>query len=115
MKIGKVAGPSGVVAEMLRGAPDSCCKFIVYLINAIILEGKVPVGWSDSIIICLFKGKGAALDRSKYCGLKLTDHVLKVVERVAENIRDTVNIDEMLFGFSPGRGTTDAIFILRQL
>ena len=30
-------------------------------------------------------------------------------------ILETVNINEMLFGFCPGRGTTDAIFILRQL
>ena len=30
-------------------------------------------------------------------------------------ILETVNIDEMLFGFCPGRGKTDAIFIPRQL
>ena len=29
-------------------------------------------------------------------------------------MRETVNIDEMWFGFCPGQGTTDAIFILRQ-
>ena len=34
---------------------------------------------------------------------------------MVENIRETVNIDEMQFGFCPGQGTTDAIFILRQL
>ena len=31
------------------------------------------------------------------------------------NIREMVNIDEMQFGFVPGRGTTDAIFIVCQL
>ena len=30
-------------------------------------------------------------------------------------IMDTVNIDEMQFGFCSGRGTTDAIFIVRQI
>ena len=37
-------------------------------------------------------------------------------ERVLEKIiREKVDIAEMQYGFMPGRGTTDAIFILRQL
>ena len=51
-----------------------------------------------------------------YRDLKLTEHVLKVLERIVEElIRDLVHIDDMQFGFIPGRGTTDAIFILRQM
>ena len=34
---------------------------------------------------------------------------------MAESIYETVNIDAMQFGFCMGRGTTVAIFILRQL
>ena len=117
MKNGKAAGPSGVAAEMLKASPDICCKIIADSMNAIISEEKVQADWSDSIIVSLFnKGKGDALDLNNYRGLKLTDHVLKVIERVVENIiREIVNIDEMQFGFCPGRGTTDAIFVLRQL
>ena len=101
---------------MLKSVPDMFCKIIADLMNAIIREGKVPVDWSDSIIVSLFKGKGDALDWNNYRGLKLTDNVLKLIERVVENIiRETVNIDEVQFGFCPGRGTSDAIFILRQL
>lgn len=41
---------------------------------------------------------------------------MKVVERIVDTvIRDMTNIDEMQFAFVPGRGTTDAIFIVRQL
>ena len=109
MKNGKATGPSGV-AEMLKAAPDICCRIIANVMNAIILKGKVPADWSGSI------RKGNALDRNSCHGLKLTDHVLKVIERVVENIiRDTVNTDEMQFSFCPGRVTTDGIFILRQL
>ena len=57
---------------------------------------KTYKDWSDSITVSLFKGKEDVLDRSNYRGLKLTDLVLKVIERVVENIiRATVNIDKM--------------------
>ena len=49
-------------------------------------------------------------------GLELLDHVMKGMERVIEKIiRERISIDDMQFGFMPGRGTTDAIFILGQL
>ena len=46
----------------------------------------------------------------------LLHHGMKVVERVMDKlIRQSVNIHEMGFGFMPGRGTMEAIFIVRQL
>ena len=102
MKNGKAAGPSDGVAEILKAAPGICSKIIADLMNAIIPEGKVPSDQSGNIIVSLFKGKGGALDWNSYCGLKLTDHVLKVIEVVVKNICETVNIDEMQFGFCPG-------------
>ena len=62
------------------------------------------------------KGKGDALNRGNYRGLKLIEQTMKVLERVVEGlIRQRVEIDEMQCGFMSGRGTTDAIFIVRQL
>ena len=108
----KAAGPSDVVAEMLKAAHDICCKITADLMNAIIFEGKVPADWSDSDN---WQWKRDVLDRSNYRGLKLTDHVLKVIERLVKNITcDTINTDQMKFCFCPSWATTDAIFILRQ-
>ena len=41
--------------------------------------------------------------------------VLNLFIALYKRIRSRVQLDEMQFGFRPGRGTTDAIFIVRQL
>lgn len=116
MKIGKAAGPSGIVAEMIIAAGDAGATMIRDLAVSVIRDGKVPADWERSFIVCLYKGKGDALDRGNYRGLKLTEQVMKVLERIADGlIRQVVTIDDSQFGFVPGRGTTDAIFIVRQL
>ena len=41
---------------------------------------------------------------------------MKVLERTVDSfIRQLVSMDDSLFGFVPGRGTTDSIFVVRQL
>ena len=86
------------------------------LVENIISEGCIPTDWQESFIVNLYKGKGDALNRGKYKGLKLIEQVMKVLERVVEGlIRQRVEIDEMQCGFMSGLGTTDAIFIVRQL
>ena len=116
MKSGKAAGPSGIVVEMIRSAGDVGVNMIRDLATAIIRDGRVPTDWEKSFIICLYKGKGDALDRGNYRGLKLTEQVLKILERIVDGcIRQMVSIDDSQFGFVPGRGTTDAIFVVRQM
>ena len=46
----------------------------------------MPSEWDGSFIFSVFKGKGQAIDKCNYCGLKLTEHVLKVVEQIIEVI-----------------------------
>ena len=116
MKAGKAPGPSGIVVEMIRAAGDMGASMIRDLAAAIIRDDKVPSDWEQSFIVCLYKGKGDALERGNYRGLKLTEQVMKVLERIVDGlIRQVVSIDDSQFGFVPGRGTTDAIFVVRQL
>jgi len=43
-------------------------------------------------------------------------HVFKIFERIIEVwMREKVKIDNMQFGFMGGKGTTDAIFMIKQL
>ena len=116
MKKVKAPSPSSVVTKMLKASSDIFSKIIADCTNSIIRDNTVPSEWSDSIIISLHKGKGEALDRANYWDLKLAEHIFKVIERIIEDIiRNIVKIDDMQFGFKPGRGTTDGIFIMRQI
>ena len=48
--------------------------------------------------------------------MKLLEHGMKIVERVLERIiRETVDVNEMQCGFMPGKGTFDALFMVRML
>ena len=82
------------------------------LIEDIISEGCIPTDWQESFIVNLYKGKGDALNRGNYRGLKLIEQVMKVLEQVVEGL---IRQDEMQCGFMSGPGTTDAIFIVCQL
>ena len=116
MKSGKAAGPSGITAEMLKASGPEGVELIRQLGERIFSGDTIPAEWEESIILNLYKGKGDALDRGNYRGLKLTDQVMKTLERVLDTaIRRSVDIDEMQFGFVAGRGTTDALFIVRQM
>ena len=56
------------------------------------------------------------MECGSYRAIKLLKHAMKVIERVFERrIREKVKIDAMQFGFMPGKGTTDAIFTVRQM
>ena len=64
----------------------------------------------------MFKGKGDVLDCDSPIGIKLIDHVMKVLERLVEKkVKSKGILDSMQFGFTSGKGTTDAIFIGRQM
>ena len=79
-----------------------------------VLEGKgMPDGWQTSVLVPIFKGNGDVRNCITYRGVKLLEHAVKVIERVLERrIQELVNIDSMQFGFMPGRGMTDAFFVV---
>ena len=73
IRSGKAAGPSGIVVEMIKAAGDTGATMVSVLATAIIRDGKVPTDQEQSFIVCLYKGKGDALIKCNYRGLKLTD------------------------------------------
>ena len=101
---------------MLKAAGEVGIELLTELTEVVFCNGVNPTDWQESFILNLYKGKCDALELGNYPGLKLKDQVMKLLERVLDYfIREMVDIDAMQFGFVPGRGTTDAIFIIRQL
>ena len=71
---------------------------------------------APSTVVSLYKGKGNVLECGNFQTIKLLKHGMKVVEHVFEKrLRKMIEIREENYGFVAGKGTIDAIFILRQL
>jgi len=79
-------------------------------------EGCIPEDWKSSVILPIYKGKGDPVECVSYRGIKLLEHAMKVVERIFEHrIRQQIEVDVRQFGFMKGKGTTGAIFTVRQM
>ena len=101
---------------MLKAAGKKGIKRLTELCNQVVREGAIPREWELSTLILIFKGKGDPMECGSYRAVKLLEHGMKVPEGVLEKrLRQKVKIDDMQFGFVPGKGTVDVIFMVRQL
>ena len=116
MKSKRATGPSGISAEMFKAMEMVGFNEVTLAFKEIEFEERIPKNWKYSTTIALFKGKGDALDCTKYRGLRLLEHGFKIYEKVLEEkLRKITHIGENQFGFRPAKSTIDAIFIVRQL
>jgi len=110
----KAPGLSKLTAEMILEGTGT--QWLLDLCNGIVKEGCIPEDWKSSVILPIYKGKGDPMECGSYRGIKLLEHGMKVVERIFEHrIRQQIEEDYMQFGFMKGKGTTDAIFTVRQM
>jgi len=116
MKRHKAPGLSGLVAEMIQATGDIGTQWILDLCSGIVKEGSIPDDWKSSVVLPIYKGKGDPMECGFYRGIKLLEHAMTVVEKIFEHrIRQQIVIDDLQFGFMKGKGTTDAIFMARQM
>ena len=54
MKCGKNAGPSGIIAEMLKAVGEEGVELVRKLAEAVFSNGMTPVGWEESFILNLY-------------------------------------------------------------
>ena len=88
MKIGKTAGPTGVVSEMMKAAGGFGSRWMTDLINNIVKEGCIPDDWRKSVLVPVYKGKGDPLVCGSYRAIKLLEQPMKVLERVLKRGSD---------------------------
>ena len=116
MRSGKACGISGVCSEFLVRSGEVGVEVMRDICNKVLRGSSMPEDWTNSLLVPLYKGKGDTRDCGSYRGIKLLEHGMKIFERILEKrLRSKIEIDRMQCGFMPGRGTIDAIFILRQL
>ena len=72
------------VGKHLQVSGDTGARLVADLANEMVRNGVIPSEWEDSFIINIYKGKGDALERGNYRGLKLLDHVMKGIERESD-------------------------------
>ena len=82
-----------------------------------VLDGRGMLDdWVLSVVVPIFKGKGDAMSCMAYRGVKLLEHARKIVKKVLEGrLLCMSKVDEMQFGFIPGKGMIDAVFFRRRL
>ena len=69
-----------------------------------------------SSLVPIFKGKGDPLDPNSYRGIRLLKHAFKPCQMILDgHLPEVVDIDKTQYRFIPGRGTVDAVFVLRRL
>ena len=91
-----------------------------YMMSQILAERIIHSMLDLTTIVNCFKGIGDDLEIGIYRGLKLKDQILKIVERVVEELKwinelKQAEINEMQFGFTEGCGTQGVILILKML
>lgn len=113
----KSPGENGISAELLKEGGPTVMKFITNIIQEVWKQEKMPNCWNDAIICPIFK-KGDKTLCSNYRGISLLDVTYKVLSKIIRTRLDVFSneiIGEYQGGFRAGRGTTDQIFVIKQI
>ena len=118
MKRGKAAGPEEITLEMVLAlGEEGIVCMLRRIMDAIWKEKRIPNDWLESILVPIFKNKGNIYECGNYRGIKLLSQMMTCFERILDS-RMRVFVEpywgEEQFGFRKGKGTTDAMFIVRH-
>ena len=117
MKDGKAFGPDNIAIEMLKSLEEIGIVQLTTLLNKIYETGHIPEDLKKSIFVPIPK-KPAATECDQFRTISLMSHVTKILLRIImARIRNKTKpeIAEEQCGFVEGKGTSNAIYILRTI
>lgn len=117
MKNHKASGIDGLPVELLKSLGSSGVKELTYLCNTIYEKGEWPDDFLSAVMIPLEKKRNAKKCED-FRTISLISHAAKVLLRVINRrLRGRLeeSIAEEQFGFRRGKGTRDAIGLLRVI
>ena len=117
MKMGKAAGEDGILVEMVRALGEWGEEHITQMAGCMYDTGERAKQMERSLLVTIPK-KAGTLECSKHRTIAISSQISKVILRVVmERLRGKIRqeVGEEQFGFLEGKGTTNAIFVLRML
>ena len=117
LKNGKAPGSDEIVAELVKNGEQVVVDWLLELLRELWRTKRVPQEWKNAIPIPLHK-KRSRKDCNNYRGIALLSVPGKVLSLILHS-RLQVIIEPQLLeaqcGFRKGRGTTDQIWVTRQI
>ena len=113
----KAPGIDVITAEVLKAGGDPMVAMLHKIFNTVYDTEKTPKDWAKMMVTPIHK-KGDKQTPANYRAISLLSIPGKVFSRVLLSRMQKKTEEatgESQFGFRPGRGTVDAIFIVRQI
>ena len=117
LKNGKASGTGSITAELLKANIEFSATKIHQLFGKVWTFEKIPQAWKQGLIIKLQEKRNLKECKNSR-GITLPFVVVKVLGRIIiERVRNVVyrRLRKEQVGYRKGRGTTDQIFILRNI
>ena len=114
---GKSPGIDSITAELLKADIEFSTQKVHQLLQKIWQQEKIPMNWKKGLIIKLAK-KGNLKDCKNSRGITLLPVVGKILGRIIiDRIRRGIDsrLRKEQAGYRRGRGTTEQVFILRNI
>jgi len=115
MRIRKATGDDDVPGDVLKLLEESGLKILTKLVNTVYETGEWPKDFTEVTMIAL-KKKTQAAKCNDHRTISLIAHTAKIIaeilkRRIERKIEDVLREDQ--FGFRRGKGTKDAIGMMR--